>query len=114
MSDNNKDLIKLLDFISELTAKPDNSWFKKELINKLNPSNTIYRSNNTEISEIHEYCIKQILHDQSKMFYKDFKLIEIKDSLCNDFIRMEQFRREDNFEEFCMAMFQQLDRKSVV
>ena len=59
----------------------------------LNGSATIYRSNNSEISEIHEYCIKQILHDQSKMFYKDFKLIEIKDTLCNDFIRMEQFRR---------------------
>ena len=110
MSDNKKDLIKLLDFILEITATPNNNWFKKELVNKLNFVNTFNGSNNSEISEIHEYCIKQILNDQAKMFYRDFKLVEINNMLCNDFVRMEQFRREDNFEEFCMAMFQQIEQ----
>ena len=43
------------------------------------------------------------------MFYKDFNLPSINDELCNDYVRMEQYRREDNFEEFCMAMFQQIE-----
>jgi hypothetical protein len=110
MSDNKQDLIKLLAFITELSATPNNNWFKKELLNKLVPITTVQPVNNSEISEIHEYCIKQILHEQAELFYKDFKLTEIVNLLCSDFVRMEQFRRSDNFEEFCLAMFQQIEQ----
>lgn len=110
MSENKQDLIKLLDFIIEIAAMPNNNWFKKELIEKFSHINITRVSKNSEISDIHEYCIKQILKDQAKMFYKDFKLVDIKESLCNDFVRMEQFRREDNFEEFSLAMFQQIEQ----
>ena len=110
MSENKQDLVKLLDFIIEISSTPNNNWFRKELVNKLVPLTVTKSGNNPEISEIHEYCIKKILQDQAKMFYKDFKLPNINDELCNDFVRMEQFRREDNFEEFCMAMFQQIEQ----
>ena len=110
MSENKQDLVKLLDFIIEISSTPNNNWFRKELVNKLVPLTASKSGNNPEISEIHEYCIKKILQDQAKMFYKDFKLPKINDELCNDFVRMEQFRREDNFEEFCMEMFQQIEQ----
>ena len=110
MSENKQDLVKLLDFIIEISSTPNNNWFRKELVNKLVPLTASKSGNNPEISEIHEYCIKKILQDQAKMFYKDFNLPSINDELCNDFVRMEQYRREDNFEEFCMAMFQQIEQ----
>ena len=110
MSENKQDLVKLLDFIIEISSTPNNNWFRKELVNKLVPLTASKSRNNPEISEIHEYCIKKILQDQAKMFYKDFNLPSINDELCNDFVRMEQYRREDNFEEFCMAMFQQIEQ----
>ena len=100
MSENKQDLVKLLDFIIEISSTPNNNWFRKELVNKLVPLTASKSGNNPEISEIHEYCIKKILQDQAKMFYKDFNLPSINDELCNDFVRMEQYRREDNFEEF--------------
>ena len=109
MSENKQDLVKLLDFIIEISSTPNNNWFRKELVNKLVPLTASKSGNNPEISEIHEYCIKKILQDQAKMFYKDFNLPSINDELCNDYVRMEQYRREDNFEEFCMAMFQQIE-----
>lgn len=110
MTDNKHDLKKLLDFIFEITAIPNNSWFKNDLIEKFSTNNASRVSNYSEITDIHEYCIKQILNDQAKMFYKDFKLFDINESLCFDYVRMEQFRREDKFEEFCMAIFQQIEQ----
>ncbi len=109
MSDNKKDLIKLLNFTIEISAMPNNTWFKNALIEKLVEKNNTRVSSNTEISDIHEYCIKQILKEQAKMFYKDFKLLDINETLCNDFVRMEQFRREDSFQDFSLAMFQQFE-----
>ena len=109
MSGNKQDLLKLLNFIIEISAIPNNNWFKNELIEKLANKNITRISSSSEISDIHEYCIKQIIKDQAKMFYKDIKLIDIKETLCSDFVRMEQFRREDNFEDFSLAMFQQIE-----
>lgn len=109
MSENKQDLVKLLDFIIEISSTPNNNWFRKELVNKLVPLTASKSGNNPEITEIHEYCIKKILQDQAKLFYKDFNLPNINDELCNDYVRMEQYRRADNFEEFCMAMFQQIE-----
>ena len=110
MMNNKQELIKLINFIVEISNIPDNSWFKNDLVSKLMPKSLSQLSHKNEINEIHEYCIKQILQEQARMFYKDFKLFDINDILCKDYVRMEQFRREDNFEEFCLAMFQQIEQ----
>jgi len=106
MSNNKKEsLEKLLLFISDICKDDENAWFAKDLslmINKVTVSNK-------NIDSIYEYCIKEIIKDQALNFYKDFKLTEIKPKLIDDFIRMEQFKREDNFEDFCLAMFQQIE-----
>lgn len=67
----------------------------------------VYSSN--RIDEIYEYCIEKVVKEQSEQFYKHFPIIEIVPSLVNDFCRMERYKREDNFEDFCLAVFQQVE-----
>ena len=107
---NKQELIKLINFIVEISNIPENIWFKNDLASRLLPKSSSQLTGKNEINEIHEYCIKQILQEQARMFYKDFKLIDINEILCKDYVRMEQFRREDNFEEFGLAMFQQIEQ----
>ncbi|MEO9893097.1 hypothetical protein [Aurantibacter sp.] len=98
-------LEKLLVFITEICEDENNGWFREKLIS------TVYKSSkgSKNIDSIYEYCVKEVIKDQALKFYKDFKLTEIKSKLIDDFIRMEQFKREDNFEDFCLAMFQQVE-----
>lgn len=102
---NKESLDKLLLFISEICDNEDNGWFAEKLLFIAN-KNSIGGKN---IDSIYEYCVKEVIKDQALKFYKDFKLTEIKSKLIDDFIRMEQFKREDNFEDFCLAMFQQVE-----
>jgi hypothetical protein len=102
-------LIKLVDFINELSDINGNEWLKKELLSKLSPSNNSPSLELTKMEEIYEYCLQQIIKEHAEKFYSEFKLNVIKQKLVDDFIRMEKFRREDNFEDFCLALFQQIE-----
>jgi len=102
---NKASLEKLLLFISEICDDDANLWFRDQLALKINKPNVSEKN----IDSIYEYCIKEIIKDQAKKFYTDLKLTEIKPKLIEDFVRMEQFKREDNFEDFCLAMFQQTE-----
>ena len=92
MDEQKRDLKTFIDFVNDISNQKGNEWFKAELIDKLS-----LQFHLTEIDEIYEYCIKQILKDQATKFYSDFKLISIKDKLIEDYIRMEQYRRDDLF-----------------
>jgi hypothetical protein len=61
------------------------------------------------ISQIYEYCIEKIIHQQAEEFYKDFPLTALKTTLIEDFCRMESFHRKDNFGDFCLALYQQIE-----
>ena len=105
---NKEDLIKLIDFVYELTTIEEYSWVRDSLNNKLNnTTNEIFVSK--QIDEIHEHFFRKIVEFQANNFYQDFKLSEIKKTLIKDYARMEKFRRENNFEEFCFAVFQQME-----
>ena len=104
MNNDKKDLTSLIDFVNDIANQKGNEWFKTKLIEKVSKQNFI-----PEIEEIYEYCIRQILKEQSTKFYSEIKLPIIKSKLIEDFIRMEQFRRDDNFEDFCLAVFQQIE-----
>jgi hypothetical protein len=107
MAQNKEQLEKLLKFIDEISNQKGNEWFKSELIrNTLKSDDGI---KNPIIEEIYEYCIQIILKNHAENFYSDFKLGDIKQQLETDFIRIKQFRRCDDFEDFCMALFQQLE-----
>lgn len=66
-------------------------------------------SSGNRIDEIYEYCIEKVIKEQSEQFYKHFPIKEIVPQLIEDFCRMERFKREDNFEDFCLAVFQQVE-----
>jgi hypothetical protein len=100
-------LIKLIKLIDEISNQAGNEWFKNELDKKVTKNSSVVIS--AEIDDIYEYCIKLILKDHAEKFYADFKLLDIKEKLIEDFIRMEKFRRDDNFEDFCLAAYQQLE-----
>ncbi len=61
------------------------------------------------INQIYEYCIEEVIRQQATEFYADFPLFTIKDDLIEDFVRMEFFRRKDNFGDFCLALYQQIE-----
>lgn len=101
-------LKKLIEFINELSSLKGNEWFKEELYHKLN-DNTNLPIFNPQLEEIYELCIRKILQEHATNFYADFKLLEIKGKLIEDYVRMEKFRREDNFQDFSLALFQQIE-----
>lgn len=102
-------LDKLLLLIDEISNEKEYSWFKDNLLKKYVVSRDNSSGYDSSISKIYEFCIRDIINKQANKFYEDFKVEEIKTKLIEDFIRMEHFRREDNFEDFCLAMFQQLE-----
>lgn len=97
-------LKKLLDFLqNRVLSEPANQWFAKDLYKLIAPIS------DAKISDIHEQCIECILHEQASEFYKDFVIPEIRPQLISDFVKMEHWRRRNNIQEFCMALYQQIE-----
>lgn len=100
-------LEKLLLLIHSICDEPENDWFKNKLFE--NQALSISNLGDQKISEIYELCINEILLEQANQFYRDFKYAEIKETLIADFVRMEKFKRQDNFEDFSLAVNQQIE-----
>ena len=100
-------LEKLLLLVKNICEEPENNWFKHKLYG--NKESAGSENEDEKISEIYELCINEILIEQANQFYRDFKYPEIKDTLINDFVRMEKFKRQDNFEDFSLAANQQIE-----
>lgn len=112
MGQNREQLNKLLAFIDELAKDKDNAWFVEELGKKCGNSScflTIVKDNESKIGEIYEYCIEKVIQEQAEQFYKNFPIREIIPQLTDDFCRMERYKRENNFEDFCIAAYQQIE-----
>ncbi len=112
MGQNKEQLNKLLDFIDQLAKDKDNAWFVRELgnrygINNVKPS--ISADLNTRIEEIYEYCVERVIREQATQFYKDFPITDLTSQLIEDYCRMERYRRQNNFGDFCLAVFQQVE-----
>lgn len=103
--DTNKEYLKkLLDFLqSRVLSDPINYWFAKDLHKILAPVSDAI------ISDIHEQCIETIISQQANDFYKDFVIVDIRPQLISDYIKMEHWRRRNNIEEFCLALYQQIE-----
>lgn len=101
---NREYLKKLLAFLRDrILSIPGNHWFAKELYKLLAPTS------DARISDIHEQCIESILAQQANEFYKDFVITHIRPQLIADFIKMEHWRRRNNIQEFCFALYQQIE-----
>lgn len=101
-------VISTLDKIVKLAQQ--NEEFDIELRKRLNvASATSVVSDDERINQIYEYCIEKIIRQQAIEFYADFPLESVKDILIGDFVRMESFRRKDNFGDFCLSLYQQIE-----
>jgi hypothetical protein len=103
-----ENLLKLLNLVEEIAKDKNNDWFKDDLYKRLF-FNSYKPISSPVIDEIYEHCIRKIIKEHAEQFYADFKLTKIKEKLIDDFVRMEKFRRDDNFEDFCLAAFQQIE-----
>lgn len=101
-------LRKLIDFVAEIAKEKNNEWFVRELVVKLSGDDA-HQITGEAINEIHEHCIQNAIIKQAEGFYSSIKYKSIKIQLIGDFIQMEKFRREDNFEGFCFALNQQIE-----
>lgn len=98
-----------LDKIVQLTKQ--NPEFDKELRKALGikPSANSVSIDDERINQIYEYCIEQIIRRQAKEFYNNFPIETIIPQLVEDYVSMEFCRRKDNFENFCLALYQQIE-----
>ena len=64
---------------------------------------------NGPIDEIYEYCIERVVRKQAEEYYATFPIEDIRLQLIHDYCRMERFRRADNFGDFCLAVYQQIE-----
>lgn len=100
MNNHQTEILQHIDKIEQFAKRPGNEWLIVELGK---------RFGNYKINEIYEHCIEKIIKTQAEKFYKDFPIKELVPQLMEDFCRMERFRRIDNFEDFCLSLFQQVE-----
>ncbi len=106
MDSNKKDVIEKI-YRLTLQDAEFNAALRKKL--KIESSANVVLDNDEHLDEIYELCIKKIMYNQAKDFYKDFCFVDIKEQLIFDFVRMESFRRADNFEDYSLALYQQIE-----
>lgn len=64
---------------------------------------------NGKIDEIYELCIHKILLQQANSVYSSFVIPSIKDKLVSRYIKMEKARRENDFDDFGLRVYQQIE-----
>jgi len=110
MAQDRKHLEALLNFIEKLGKEPGNKWFIEQLQKKYGRVPEIpVISSGPKIDEIYEYCIEKVIQAQADDFYKDFPIQSIISDLKQDYRRMEGFHRRDNFGDFCLSIYQQIE-----
>ncbi|RLD84376.1 MAG: hypothetical protein DRJ10_01340 [Bacteroidetes bacterium] len=109
MQDKEK-LKKLLDILEELLKIKGNEWLIDAILEKIKQVSSIEEiAKHSVIQDIHEHCIEKVIIKQANDFYADFKITKIKQELIGDFIKMEHERRRDDFENFSLCVYQQIE-----
>ncbi len=106
MEQQHRDAIKK---IVQLTKQDEEFGIELRKALEITPSAKSIESNNKGIEEIYEYCIKEVLEKQAENFYEGFPLKELILQLKADFIRMEDFRRKNDFGYYALATFEQIE-----
>lgn len=109
MQDKEK-LKKLIDIFEELLKIEGNEWLIDAILEKIGQISSIDEmAKHSVIKDIHEHCIEKVIVKQANEFYKNFKIEDIKQELIKDFIKMEHERRRDDFENFSLCVYQQIE-----
>lgn len=103
-------LKKLVEIFDEILKIKENEWLVDDLLRMIEKNFKVNElAKNSIIREIHEHCIEQVTENQAKDFYKDFPMEKIKNSLIIDFKKMEHERRRDDFYNFGLCLYQQIE-----
>lgn len=107
MKNNKENLIKLLNFIREISKEPENEWFKRDLLQifQYSSSNQINFKDfglEAKVNLIQEYLYIDV---NSLIDYREFDFYT-KDQLTRDCIEMIRYHKQTpnhkkNFDEFC-------------
>lgn len=108
MGQDKKQLTKLLAFVKDLYDHPDNKEFAAG-IQAIVMDDLKQKNDDKRISEIYEYCIRQMIKEQAESLYKDFPLTGIKDELVSDYIKMERAHRDNNIDDFGIRLYRQIE-----
>lgn len=109
MKDKEK-LKKLVQIIGDLLKVEGNEWLIDEILKTIGDTAPVEEiAKHSVIQNIHEYCIEQKINKQATEFYHSFPIKDIKDQLIFDYKKMEHERRRDDFENFCLSIFQQIE-----
>lgn len=109
MKDRDK-LNKLVQIIGDLLKVKGNEWLIDEILKTIGETSPVEEiAKHSVIQTIHEYCVEQKIEKQAIEFYQSFPILELKEKLIRDFKKMEHERRRDDFEGFCLSMYQQVE-----
>ena len=86
-----------------------NPEFASALREKLGTNAILAESSDSQLDEIYEYCIERVVRKQAEEYYASFPIKAIREQLIHDYCRMERFHRADNFGDFCLAVYQQVE-----
>lgn len=108
MGQDKKQLTKLLAFVKDLYDDPDNKEFAAG-IQTIVIDDLKQKNEDNRIAEIYEYCIRQILKEQAESLYEDFPLVNIKEELVSDYVKMERAHRDNNIDDFGIRLYRQIE-----
>lgn len=100
------EIVSLLEVLSEKLKKPENKELLDYFLNELSP---LLSTGEQRLDDIYELCIERIIKEQAAAFYKDFPISEICSQLESDYIGMERARRNNDFGEFSLKVYQQIE-----
>ena len=109
MGQDKKQLTKLLAFVKEGYDNPDNKEFAAGIRSLLGSGDSKSTVDSEKIDEIYEFCLEKNAKDQAEGLYDEFPFESIKDSLIEDYVIMERFRRKGDFLNFSAHLFLQIE-----
>lgn len=106
MDENKKAAIEKIYLLTKQDAE-----FNEELRKKLGITSSASSAiiDDGRLSQIYEYCIERIIREQADNFYRNFPIKEIVGRLKEDFKRMEEYRRKNRFDDYSLALYQQIE-----
>lgn len=111
MKDRDK-LKKLVQIIGDLLKLEGNEWLIDEILKIIGETSPVEEiAKHPFFDDIYEHCIRKIIDNQAKDFYKSFPINddELMNNLVYDFKEMEYNRRRDRFYEFSFCLNQQIE-----
>lgn len=106
MEENKKAAIEKIYLLTKQDAEFNDELRKKLGITSVANSVII---DDERLNQIFEYCVEKVARKQGEEFYSSFPIPSITSSLIDDYVRMEYFKRKDNFQDFCLALYQQIE-----